>query len=143
MNMFELLKRETDALLFRETKFLGIQDKLKLLGENGCYILAILSGFGCSSLDEMLMVTDKLIQKDLLSPTYEVSNNKKLAEELGLTYTYSTTKPENCLFYIKEYYNQRTGYTHFVLCMNDKNYDTLSASTTVKEGIVRSYRVFN
>lgn len=145
MNVLELLKRETDAVFFRETKLLGIQDKLKLLGENGCYILAILSGFGCSSLDEMLMLTDKLIQKGLLSTTYTVLDNAELAKELGLTYLYSPVKPKDslCLFYVKEYYNERTGFTHFVLCMNGKEYDTLENSITVKEGVVRSYRIFN
>lgn len=142
MDILDLLKRETDAVLFRETKFLGIQDKLKLLGENGCAILSILSGFGCSSLDEMLMITDKLIRKGLLSPTYEILDNFKLAKELGLVYNYSTIEPEDCLFYMKEYYNPRTSFTHFTLNMNGKEYDTLENNTTRKEGIVRSYRVF-
>jgi hypothetical protein len=44
-------------------------------------------------------------------------------------------------FLIAEWYNKRTGFTHFTV-IYPESFDPLAASVTVKEGAIRSYRLY-
>lgn len=132
----------------------GKQSLMKNIGENGCYILSILEGIGIQNTDAQLDLIKTLmgeghLSKDCyvngegyLTSDLSVKDNNALAARLGCTYKYTTIKPTDEKVYIKEYYNARTGFTHFVLCVDGIDYDTLDSSVTVNEGIVRSYRIY-
>lgn len=141
-----LLQKEVDSLIFKKLTLCGLQDKLKKLGTSGCYIMAILSGSGISSIDDIVKITDGFIKDGLLSDDYAVKDNVELAKSLGLKYEWKCKATEEemntTLFCVKEYYNERTGYTHFVLHMDKQDYDTLENSITVRDGIIKSYRMF-
>ena len=122
--------------------YIGKQSLMKNIGENGCYILSILEGIGIQNTDAQLDLIRTLIGEGYLSKECFIQDNNKLAARLGCTYKYTTIKPTDEKAYIKEYYNARTGYTHFVLCVDGKDFDTLDSSVTVKEGVIRSYRIY-
>lgn len=120
----------------------GKQSLMKNIGENGCYILSILEGIGIQNTDAQLDLIKKLMDEGYVSKDCFVMDNYAIATRLGCTYKFTTIKPSDEKVYIKEYYNERTGFTHFVLCVNGIDYDTLDDSITVKEGTVRSYRIY-
>lgn len=122
--------------------YIGKQTLMKNLGDNGCYILSILESIGIQNTDAQLDLIKVLINDGFLSKECFVQDNNKLAARLGCTYKYTKIKPSDEKVYIKEYFNERTGFTHFVLCVDGKDFDTLDSSVTVKEGYVRSYRIF-
>lgn len=126
---------------------MNIQDKLKALGENGCYIISFTRGMDINaSPNKMVEVFDNLLLKEVISTSCWVRDNNKLASEYGYSYEYKTEISDEDLKYfdiiIKEYYNPRTMFQHFVLFKDGKDYDSLEKSLTASEGYVRSYRCF-
>lgn len=124
-----------------------IQDKLKTLGENGCYIISFTMGMNANaSSNEMIEVFDNLLSKGIINTVCWVLDNNNLASEYGYTYEYKNKISDEDLGYfdiiIKEYYNPRTKFQHFVLFRDGKDCDSLEKSVTVSEGYVRSYRCF-
>lgn len=114
---------------------------MKNVGENGCYILSILESIGIQNTDAQLNMIKDLVDAGFLAKDLYVKDNEALAARLGCSYQKLAIKPATDV-YIKEYFNERTGFTHFVLCVKDVDYDTLDDSVTVKEGYVKSYRIF-
>lgn len=76
----------------------------------------------------------------------KIQDNNKLAAEYDYKYTYLTNidNVRTAVYdiIIKEYFNPRTGFHHFVLYKNNIDDDSMSDSITVKEGYVLSYRCF-
>lgn len=122
--------------------FGGIQSKIKMIGDYGCYFLSIAANFKYEGdlvdLYEYCLL-NKYIKEDctVIQPAkiagylsgrkYQVSIIEKLPENIG---------PND--FYVECWFNKRTGFTHFRL----PDLDTLKSSVTVKEGCVASYRYF-
>lgn len=124
-----------------------IQDKLKALGDNGCYIISFTRGMDINaSPTKMVEVFDNLLSKGIVDTNCWVLDNNKLASEYGYTYKYKPSITCEDIDYfdivIKEYYNPRTKFQHFVLFKDGEDYDSLEKSKTVGEGYVRSYRCF-
>ena len=126
---------------------MNIQDKLKALGDSGCYIISFTRGMDINaSPTKMVEVFDNLLSKGITNKYCWIINNHKLASEYDYTYEYKTNISDEDINYfdiiIKEYYNPRTEFQHFVLFKDGKDYDPLAKSLTVEEGYVRSYRCF-
>ena len=88
-------------------------------------------------------------QEDDIDAESTIIDPSGVLEDFGLYADFLVKKPADYLpgkneYEILEYFNQRTGYIHFVLgngrgeCL----IDPLGASVTVKEGKVRSKRIF-
>ncbi len=126
---------------------MNIQDKLKALGDNGCYVISFTRGMYISaSPTRMVEVFDNLLSKGIIDRNCWVKDNNRLASEYGYTYEYKINISDEDIKYfdiiIKEYYNPRTKFQHFVLFKDGKDYNSLEKSVTVSEGYVRSYRCF-
>lgn len=126
---------------------MNIQDKLKALGDSGCYIISFTRGMDINaSPTKIVEVFDNLLSKGIIGATCWVKNNIKLASEYGYTYEYKTEISDEDLKYfdivIKEYYNPKAKFQHFVLFKDGKEYNSLEKSKITSEGYVRSYRCF-
>lgn len=126
---------------------MNIQDKLKALGDNGCYIISFTRGMDINaSPTKMVEVFDNLLSKGIINTSCWVLDNNKLASEYGYTYNYKADITYEDTEYfdiiIKEYYNPKTEFQHFVLFKDGEEYDSLEKSLTVSKGYVRSYRCF-
>ena len=126
---------------------MNIQDKLKALGDSGCYIISFTRGMDINaSPTRMVEVFDNLLSKGIIGSNCWVKDNNRLASEHSYTYESKTNISDEDIKYfdiiIKEYYNPRTKFQHFVLFKDGKDYNSLEKSVTASEGYVRSYRCF-
>lgn len=128
----------------------GLQDVLKRIGTDGCYFMSFVAGMnnGEVDLNDLVGYYYSLRDKNLIDKNCTVLDNKEFGKYFGYKYSYcpyseniniDITKAD---IVIAEYFNPRTNYTHFVLQINCKNYDSLEDSKTVKEGYIKSLRLF-
>jgi hypothetical protein len=121
----------------------GIQDTLKRAGEYACYFLCL-----CELAErrgakfDLLQTIDSFYGNNLLANDFTVKNAGGIFSALtGERWTHIVTgneyRPAPGELLVEEWYNPRTRLVHFRL----KDWDSLDASVTVKEGYVRSYRV--
>lgn len=121
-----------------------IQHELEMLGKYGCYFLCLRhlgNQIDWSVLnDYRVCLSKKYIDEEctVLQPgkILELFDNKQHKV------TKTTTFDENAKYHIAYFFNKRTGLHHFVI-MKDENtvfWDPIGDSTTVKEGVVESWR---
>lgn len=117
----------------------GIQSKIKTIGENGCYWLAILAQ--CKFDGDILKYYDKCVAHKWIAEDCTVLHPNIIAQDLDPKYrSFTVTKSEepskDAYFSIQVWKNG--AYTHFKL----PDIDTLKNSNTVKNGKLVEYRHF-
>jgi hypothetical protein len=129
----------------------GMQSFIKTIGEEGCYALALCkvaeaySGRESSGGGAVNAVGDG-VHRGWLKEDMTVLDGAAFLKDLtGVKWTKeykdASYKPVAGDYLIAEWYNKRTGLTHFTLEYPVK-WDGLKDSVTVKEGAIRSYRLY-
>jgi hypothetical protein len=129
----------------------GVQDMIATIGESGCYTLTLCQAASLScgmqwSMGESVCDIERGIQSGRIKSDMTVLD--------GATFMYDMTgrhwtkeykdagyKPKEGDYLIAEWFNKRTGKTHFTLEYPEK-WNSLSDSVTVKEGYIKSYRLY-
>jgi hypothetical protein len=131
----------------------GIQDFIKAIGDEGCYALTLckiaeiaepLSGYP----DGVEPVTNirLAVEAEYIAPDMTVLDGAAFLRDMTgrkwtKEYKPAGYKPVKGDYLIAEWFNRRTGLTHFTLEYPVK-WNSLSDSVTVKEGAIRSYRLY-
>jgi hypothetical protein len=129
----------------------GVQDKIKAIGDSGCYALCLVKigeiHSGCeSSMEFAVGDIEQAVNEGCIGADMTVLEG---AEFLGLltfggwteTYESADYTPQAGDYAVAEWFNPRTGDTHFTLEYPEK-WNSLENSVTVKEGRIRSYRIY-
>jgi hypothetical protein len=132
----------------------GVQDEIAMIGNEGCYALALVRvaelsdgaiiGFDTAAADAvadvLTGVRDGFIKSDMT--VLDAAGFLKHLTGLDWTKEYKDSgyEPKEGDYLLAEWFNKRTGKTHFTLAFPEK-WDGLKDSVTVKEGVVRSYRL--
>jgi hypothetical protein len=128
----------------------GVQDEIAMVGSAGCYALALVQvgdmvgpfihTTGLAAADILVGVRDGFIKSDMT--VLDAAGFLKFLTGLDWTKEYKDAgyKPKDGDYLLAEWFNKRTGKTHFTLAFPEK-WDGLKDSVTVKEGVVRSYRL--
>lgn len=121
-----------------------IQKKLKVIGDEGCYFLCILKA--CNVKDERIIsLYDYFVAMGYMDKDCYVKNPEAivgfLLSKKVICYK-SNNEEKDALFNIARFYNDRTGFSHFVLITENGIWDTFGNSKTVAEGRIVDYRVF-
>jgi hypothetical protein len=127
----------------------GVQSIIKTIGDEGCYALAlcrIAGEFRFVSAGDAVSAVERGIARGCLKEDMTVLDG---AAFLGLLterkwtkeYRDAGYKPQKGDCLIAEWFNKRTGLTHFTL-EHPVKWDGLKDSVTVKEGKIRSYRLY-
>jgi hypothetical protein len=131
----------------------GVQSFIKTVGDEGCYALALCkiaeiynrlsSGYDAG---HAVSAIRKAVEFGLLKPDMTVLDGAKFLEattESKWTKEYKDAGyvPQKGDYLIAEWFNRRTGLTHFTLEYPVK-WDGLKDSVTVKEGKIRSFRLY-
>ena len=123
------------------------QRDLEYLGCSGCYFISLLHDLGIGLVTEVIDYYHKAINLGIIDKDCYIKNPEALATMVN-GHKYSVTKTterptmaSNRDILISEYYNPRTGKSHFC-SVTTGLYDPLGDSVTVKEGYIRSYRYF-
>ncbi|MDR0409414.1 MAG: DUF261 domain-containing protein [Spirochaetaceae bacterium] len=130
----------------------GVQDFIKTVGESGCYALCLAEAAAiynrANRVDVGYAVTAISIgvSHDYIKPDMTVLDGaaflkQMTGEKWTKEYKPADYKPVEGDYLIAEWFNKRTGFTHFTLAYPQK-WDPLTASVTVKEGVIRSYRLY-
>jgi hypothetical protein len=122
----------------------GIQKKLKMLGDSGCYWLCILKACGVDS-SRLISLYDycvamKWMDSDCFIKQPEAIVGFLLSKKV-ICYK-SNNEEKDALFNIARFYNDRTKLSHFVLLTDNGIWDPLGDSRTVAEGHIADYRIF-
>jgi hypothetical protein len=128
----------------------GIQDFIKTIGDEGCYALTLCRvaemfwtketgarGEAVSNIE--YGVLSGYIAGDMTVLDGAAFLGILTFREWNKEYKDSGYKPRKDDYLIAEWYNKRTGKTHFTLEYPEK-WNSLSNSVTVNEGAIRSYR---
>jgi hypothetical protein len=129
----------------------GVQDFIRTIGGEGCYALCLCKaaelaggvkgGAGNSVSDIEAGVNAGYIAKDMT--VLDGATFLRLITSRKWTKEYKPAdykpRPGDCL--IAEWFNKRTGLTHFTLEYPEK-WNSLRDSVIVKEGAIRSYRLY-
>jgi hypothetical protein len=128
----------------------GVQDIIKTIGDEGCYALTLcrigeLSGGGGTDMGKSVDDIERAVLSGYLSDDMTVLDAAGFLRQLTLMkwtkdYKDASYKPVNGDYLIAEWFNQRTGKTHFTLEYPEK-WNSLRDSVTVREGKIRSYRL--
>ena len=128
-----------------------LQSVLQKIGDSGCYLMAFVAGMNKGEIDinDLISYYYSLKDKKLIDEDCTVLDNKEFGKYFGYRYSYCPYSEKKIVadiaaadIVIAEYFNPNTKYTHFVLQINGKNYDSLKNSKTVKEGYIKSLRLF-
>jgi hypothetical protein len=129
----------------------GVQDAIKSVGEYGCYALVLVRIAGLSqrtdytagqALDLIFngissgLIASDLTVRDGVSFLESVTNVKWAMRRSSVAPSQSPSS-----YVVDEWYNPRTGLTHFTLA-SPVAFDPLADSITETEGAARSYRVY-
>lgn len=121
-----------------------IQQKMKTIGEEGCYFLSILRA--CNVKDERIIslydyfVTMGYMDKDCYIKQPEAMVGFLLSKKV-ICYK-SNNEEKDALFNIARFYNDRTKFSHFCLITDSGIWDPLGTSVTATEGRIADYRIF-
>jgi hypothetical protein len=129
----------------------GIQDFISSVGAEGCYALTL------CRVAELAENTDNFagdavnsiancVKTGQLAPDMTVLDGAAFLRHITLRrwtkeYRDAGYKPKIGDYLVAEWYNKRTGKTHFTLEYPEK-WNSLENSVTVKEGFIRSYRLY-
>ena len=131
----------------------GVQDSISVIGAEGCYALSLCR---IAEIVNDLLQIDSLggvvgaiecgVRDGFIKPDMTVLDGAaflRLITDLNWTKEYKPAgyEPRAGDYLIAEWFNKRTGKTHFTLEHPEK-WNSLSDSVTVKEGAVRSYRLY-
>jgi hypothetical protein len=129
----------------------GIQDFIKTIGDEGCYALTlceIASEYWQrkSGIPDVFNNIENGVRAGCIARDMTVLDGAAFLKLLTLHYwtkEYKDAgyKPQEGDYLIAEWFNKRTGKTHFTLEYPEK-WNSLSNSVTVKEGSIRSYRLY-
>mgnify|MGYP002625811352 CR=1 FL=1 len=128
-----------------EIRYKGAQSLLKKVGEEGCYVLCLLSiaeevtGKPIDLISALhILIKDRCVEEDMYVLDAEKAlyiltgrrAHREIRKDLG--------KMKDNEYTVAKYYNKRTGLTHF----KRRGYDTLTRSVTATEGELQFYYVF-
>lgn len=128
-----------------KSRYIGIQTKLKNIGDGGCLFLCL-----CSIIEEftnkpidLLTVIQQSMAKKWITDDYEVKDALELLKAFTGKKWYRREVTKLPLikkneFSIEKWFNERTGFTHF----RRRFVDTLVSSVTVKEGVLQEYYIY-
>jgi hypothetical protein len=129
----------------------GVQDRIKAIGDSGCYALALCKiaelwkrlGFIEGSAINFIECG---VNAGYISPDMTILDGAAFLGGLtqtDWTETYESADyiPRKGEYAVAEWFNPRTGSTHFTL-EYPKKWNSLENSVTVKEGHIRSYRIY-
>ena len=131
----------------------GVQDSISVIGAEGCYALSLCR---IAEIVNYLLQIDSLggvvgaiecgVRYGFIKPDMTVLDGAAFLKSLtGKNWTKTWQgagyKPKEGDYLAAEWYNKRTGKTHFTLEYPQK-WNSLSDSVTVKEGAIRSYRLY-
>jgi hypothetical protein len=131
----------------------GVQDFIKAVGGEGCYALTLcriaeIAEPLCGYPNGVEPVTniDLAIESGCIKSDMTVLDGAGFLRDITgkrwtKEYKPSDYKPVEGDYLIAEWFNKRTGKTHFTL-EYPKKWNSLSDSVTVREGAVRSYRLY-
>jgi hypothetical protein len=134
----------------------GVQDFIKTVGGEGCYALSlckiaeVAGGYGRSNrrgtISEAIDDIEDGIKNGHIARDMTVLDGAAFLRSLTLKdwtkeYKPAGYKPAEGDYLIAEWFNKRTGLTHFTLEYPEK-WNSLKDSVTVKEGAIRSYRLY-
>jgi hypothetical protein len=129
----------------------GVQDRIKTIGTDGCYALCLCKiaetalGLRRTAGQTVDLILDGVCA-GFFSSDMTVRDGEGFLQyatnvKWSLERTESPPAANPLLFVIAEWFNKRTGFTHFTL-REPILFDPLQNSVTVKEGYIRSYRVY-
>jgi hypothetical protein len=131
----------------------GAQSFIKAIGDEGCYALTLCkvaeiynrraSGYDAG---HAVSAIGKAVEFGFLKPDMTVLDGAKFLEattesKWAKDYKDAGYTPQKGDYLVAEWFNKRTGLTHFTLEYPVK-WDGLKDSVTVKEGAIRSYRLY-
>jgi hypothetical protein len=129
----------------------GVQSFIKTIGEEGCYALTLckiveMQSSGRFDIANVLPAIEKGVKSGCLKEDMTVLDGAAFLKLLTLNawtkdYKDAGYIPQKGDYLVAEWFNRRTGLTHFTLEYPVK-WDGLKASVTVKEGAIRSYRLY-
>jgi hypothetical protein len=129
----------------------GVQDELNAIGAFACYALTLcriaeLSGGPSFDIGAAVSNIDRGISAGYLDREMTVLDGAAFLRQLTLMkwakeYKPAGYNPRPGDYLIAEWFNKRTGKTHFTLEYPEK-WNSLENSVTVKEGAIRSYRLY-
>jgi hypothetical protein len=128
----------------------GAQDFIRTIGEEGCYALTLCktAELYVLPMDEpgAFAVIDQGVKKGFIKPDMTVVDGAAFLEyvtgsEWTKEYKDAGYKPVKGDYLVAEWFNRRTGKTHFTLEYPVK-WDGMASSVTVREGAIRSYRLY-
>lgn len=129
----------------------GAQDLLSTMGDFACYALSLckaaeLAGNAGMDAADAVSCVEAGIQAGYIAKDMTVLDGAaflRLITGLNWTKEYKEAgyKPRAGDYLIAEWFNKRTGKTHFTLEYPEK-WNSLSNSITVKEGAISSYRLY-
>jgi hypothetical protein len=129
----------------------GVQDFIAKVGAEGCYALTLCKIADITEADEwtigpLLSIIRQNILKGTIASDMTVLDGAAFLSNLterrwAKEYKPAGYKPRPGDYLIAEWFNKRTGKTHFTLEYPEK-WNSLENSVTVKEGAIRSYRLY-
>jgi hypothetical protein len=129
----------------------GVQDRISVIGAYGCYALTLcrvaeLAGGVNKDIGSAAGDIERAIISGCIKEDMTVLDGAGFLRQLTLLdwrkdYQPAGYKPAKDDYLVAEWYNKRTGKTHFTLEYPEK-WNSLENSVTVKEGAIRSYRVY-
>jgi hypothetical protein len=132
----------------------GVQDFIRTVGEEGCYALTLCKiaeintrrPLECNVGTAVMAIRQDGTEPGCIKPDMTVLDGAAFLQRLTLKtwtkeYKDAGYKPVEGDFLVAEWFNKRTGKTHFTLEYPVK-WNSLLNSVTVKEGAIRSYRVY-
>jgi hypothetical protein len=131
----------------------GVQDEIATIGEAGCYALTLCRIMGLVKFDELgfdmadavgfinTAISNGFIGKDMTVLDGALFLSGRMQTKWTKEYKDPDYQPKKGDYLIAEWFNKRTGKTHFTLEYPEK-WNSLSDSVTVKEGYIKSYRLY-
>jgi hypothetical protein len=130
----------------------GVQSFIKTIGDAGCYALCLCKAAEIAGIKPYCargavhLIESAGVVKGFIKPDMTVLDGAAFLKDLtGVKWTKeykdADYKPQKGDYLIAEWFNKRTGLTHFTLEFPVK-WDGLKDSVTVKEGAIRSYRLY-
>lgn len=123
----------------------GVQKKLKAIGTDGCYFLCILKACDDVNSARILSLYDYCVAMKWMDSDCFIKQPEAIVRFLlnkNVICYKSSNKEDDALFNIARYYNEKTGFSHFVLMTDNGIWDPLGDSKTVVEGHIADYRIF-
>ena len=136
----------SNSFNYLKERYKGIQTMLKHIGTDGCYFLSL-----CTIIEEVnndnadiLDIVRASLDNNWMDSEYYIKDPCAILRHFTKRdfkvrkMTELPTVVKDSEFTVEEWYNERTGLTHF----KRRFVDTLKNSVTVKEGYIRDYVFF-